>query len=465
MSKPIDFRPVILAGGSGTRFWPRSRRARAKQVLALDGERSMIQQTVERLKPLAGLDKTWIITNEYLAHEIADQLPGLPAEQIVQEPVARNTAPACGLAAFLIERQNPDAVLGIFPSDHVIADEPRFLKALQKGIALAAAGDNIVVLGIEPTARRNRLRLHRDRRPDQGRCPRCTCAALLRSPTRTAPKSLWPPATTTGTRACFCGRRARWPTPCASTCRRPRRCSKAIAAAYGTPQFDEVFRTLYPKCENISVDYAVLEPRSAKGEHLSHLYCLPAEFSWNDLGSWASLYEYQLETRLRGDAEGNVADTGGHLAIEASEQLHLQPQEVRGPGRRGEPGHRGHRRCAADRPPRPLAGCGQDREGAGTQRAERADLRVRRISPGGRERKEPRDGAQRNPGKAFQRNPPRPVVAERSGITTHHQDAVARSPCPEAPLGAPAPSCALYNSWVTQRVLLAGWGGDIARNN
>ena len=103
MQKSIDFRPVILAGGSGTRFWPRSRRARAKQVLALDGERSMIQQTVERLKPLAGLENTWIITNEYLAQEIADQLPGLPAGQIVQEPVARNTAPACGLAAFLIE--------------------------------------------------------------------------------------------------------------------------------------------------------------------------------------------------------------------------------------------------------------------------------------------------------------------------------------------------------------------------
>ena len=151
MSKRIDFRPVILAGGSGTRFWPRSRRARAKQVLALDGERSMIQQTVERLKPLAGLTHTWVITNEFLAHEIADQLKGVPENQIIQEPEARNTAPACGLAAFLIERQNPEAVLGIFPSDHVIADEPRFLKALQKGIRLAAAGENMVVLGIEPT--------------------------------------------------------------------------------------------------------------------------------------------------------------------------------------------------------------------------------------------------------------------------------------------------------------------------
>ena len=87
------------------------------------------------------------------------------------------------------------------------------------------------------------------------------------------------------------------------------------------------FRELYPKCENISVDYAVLEPRSAKGEHLSHLYCLPAEFSWNDLGSWASLYEYQLETRLRGDAEGNVADADGHLAIEASNNYIFSPKK------------------------------------------------------------------------------------------------------------------------------------------
>src|ERR1700691_1951040 len=142
MPSPIDFRPVILAGGSGTRFWPRSRRAHAKQVLALDGERSMIQQTVERLKPLAGLDKTWIITNEFLAHEIADQLPGLPAGQLVQEPVARNTAPACGLAALLIGRQNPDAGLGVFPPDPGIPGEPRFLKTLQKGIAPAASGDN-----------------------------------------------------------------------------------------------------------------------------------------------------------------------------------------------------------------------------------------------------------------------------------------------------------------------------------
>jgi mannose-1-phosphate guanylyltransferase len=102
---------------------------------------------------------------------------------------------------------------------------------------------------------------------------------------------------------------------------------ETIAAAYGTPQFDEVFRAVYPKCENISVDYAVLEPRSAKGEHLSHLYCIRADFSWNDLGSWASLYEYQLETRMRGDAEGNVAESNGHMALDAVNNYIYSPHK------------------------------------------------------------------------------------------------------------------------------------------
>jgi mannose-1-phosphate guanylyltransferase len=326
MSNPIDFRPVILAGGSGTRFWPRSRRAHAKQVLALDGERSMLQQTVERLNPLAGVDKTWIITNEYLAHEIADQLPGLPANKIVREPVARNTAPACGLAAFLIERENPNAVLGIFPSDHVISDEPRFLKALQKAIALASAGDNMVVLGIEPVRAetgygyietgdytKDDAALHVRRfteKPNQNRAEEFVAAGNYYW---NSGMFIW------SARTLADAVREHLPETAPLL--------ESIAAAYGTPQFDEVFHSLYPKCENISVDYAVLEPRSAKGEHLSHLYCLPAEFNWNDLGSWTSLYEYQRETRLRGDAEGNVTDTSGHLAMDSAENYIFSPKK------------------------------------------------------------------------------------------------------------------------------------------
>jgi mannose-1-phosphate guanylyltransferase len=96
------FAPVILAGGSGTRFWPRSRRARAKQVLALDGERTMIQQTLDRLLPLASADDIWVITNDFLDDLIAEQLPEVPRKNILSEPCARNTAPASALAAFLL---------------------------------------------------------------------------------------------------------------------------------------------------------------------------------------------------------------------------------------------------------------------------------------------------------------------------------------------------------------------------
>src|SRR5215475_685481 len=118
MRKP-SFYPVILAGGSGTRFWPRSRRRLAKQVLALDGKQTMIQKTVERLMPLSEEKSFWIVTNEFLSEAIQRQLPAIPAAQIVVEPEPRNTAPAIGLGAFLLEKLDPQSIIGMFPADHV----------------------------------------------------------------------------------------------------------------------------------------------------------------------------------------------------------------------------------------------------------------------------------------------------------------------------------------------------------
>src|SRR5271154_3918314 len=112
MTPKVEFHPIILAGGSGTRFWPRSRRWRAKQLLVLDGARSMIQSTVDRLGNLAAPEELWGITNDLLSAAISSQLHTLLGEQLVCEPAARNTAPAAGLAAFLIERTCPEAVLG-----------------------------------------------------------------------------------------------------------------------------------------------------------------------------------------------------------------------------------------------------------------------------------------------------------------------------------------------------------------
>ena len=145
-----NFYPIILAGGRGTRFWPLSRKRRAKQLLALDGKRTMLQQTVSRLERLAPLKRFWVIANHDLRREIGRQLPRLHRRQLVAEPVGRNTAPAIGLAAFILLRADPGAVLGMFPSDQVIGDEPQFRQALEKGIRIAAAGENIVVLGVPP---------------------------------------------------------------------------------------------------------------------------------------------------------------------------------------------------------------------------------------------------------------------------------------------------------------------------
>jgi mannose-1-phosphate guanylyltransferase len=197
---------------------------------------------------------------------------------------------------------------------------------MQKAIALAAAGDNIVVLGIEPVRAetgygyietgdytKDETALHVRRfteKPNQNRAEEFIAAGNYYW---NSGMFIWSARTLAN------AVREHLPETAPLL--------ESIAAAYGTPQFNEVFHSLYPKCENISVDYAVLEPRSAKGEHLSHLYCLPAEFTWNDLGSWASLYEYQLETRLRGDAEGNVTDAGGHLALEATDNYIFSPKK------------------------------------------------------------------------------------------------------------------------------------------
>jgi mannose-1-phosphate guanylyltransferase len=314
MSSHPDFRPVILAGGSGTRFWPRSRRARAKQVLALDGERTMIQRTLDRLLPLSPAHTAWVITNDLLSSTICVQLDTVPPEQVLCEPAARNTAPAAGLAAFLVEKTSPETVLGVFPADHIINNEPHFLATLRRGITLAAAGENIVVLGVVPTRAETGygyietgstlesgiqgVRRFTEK-PNQEKAEEFVAAGNYYW---NSGIFLWSARTLAN------AMREHLPetTPLL----------EKIAAAHGTPRFAEVFNELYPQCENISVDYAVLEPRSAKGEHRSHLYCLPADFGWNDLGSWAALYEHQLAQQPEVPA-ANIAEASEIIAIDA----------------------------------------------------------------------------------------------------------------------------------------------------
>jgi mannose-1-phosphate guanylyltransferase len=312
------FAPVILAGGSGTRFWPRSRRARAKQVLALDGERTMIQQTLDRLLPLASADDVWVITNALLDETIAEQLPEVPRGNILSEPVARNTAPACALAAFLLEPSEPDTVIGIFPSDHVVKDQARFEEVIRAGVALAACGERIVVLGVPPTRAETGYgyielgatveavggvpvrRVKRlTEKPDRARAEEFVASGNY---SWNGGIFLWSARTLAGAIREHCPATAPL--------------LEKIAAAHGGPEFERVFAELYPQCENISIDYAVLEPRSAKGEMGSEIYCLPADFAWNDIGSWAALDEHRAGGAPEQAAWVNVCDGASELPVE-----------------------------------------------------------------------------------------------------------------------------------------------------
>jgi mannose-1-phosphate guanylyltransferase len=317
------FYPVILAGGRGTRFWPLSRKRRAKQLLALDGKQTMIQQTVARLLPLAPAKRFWVITNEDSQREIARQVPRLNKQQIIAEPIGRNTAPAIGLAAFVLLRSNPEAVIGMFPSDHVIGDGKRYRSVLEKGIEIAAAGENIVVLGIRPTraetgygyieanltTKGEAYRVRRfTEKPDSERAAEFVAAGnyfwnsgMFLWSAQTLAKAL----------------REHLPKTAPML--------EQIADTFGTRKFAATFRRLYPKCENISIDYAVLEPRSSKGEQNSNIFCLPADFGWNDLGSWTALHEHHV-------AKSQPSD-GNLISGEAVFTLNAAGNYIHAPGK------------------------------------------------------------------------------------------------------------------------------------
>lgn len=317
------FVPVILAGGSGTRFWPRSRKARAKQVLALDGDRTMIQQTLSRLEKLSDARNVWVITNELLKESIGEQLPELTDEHLLCEPVARNTAPACALAAFLIEKKEPKTVIGMFPSDHVVKDLDRFIEITRAGVALAASGDRIVVLGVPPTrAETGYGYIEQGCRIDAAQMP-CGDVPVHRvrrfteKPDLARAREFVRSGNYAWNSGIFLWTAHTLSDAIREHCPALAPLLEEIVKAYDTHAFPEVFAELYPKCASISIDYAVLEPRSAKGEMNSEIYCLPADFEWNDLGSWDALYEHScegLEDRL---GVANVIESKANVALES----------------------------------------------------------------------------------------------------------------------------------------------------
>jgi len=300
---------LILAGGRGTRFWPRSRRAKAKQVLKFFGDRSLIQQTVDRLRPVLPPERIWILTNDHLRAEIVKQLPEVPKKQILAEPAQRNTAPAIGLAAHILQSIDPQAVMGVFPADHVIGKPRDYVKLIRPAFKAAKAG-KIVVLGIEPrwaetgygyiemAKVQGSVTSFREK-PDAA-----TAEQFLKAGNFywNAGMFFW--------KASVLLDELRKYLPKTATL-------LAGLPAFASRRFAAKMAEVFPRCENISIDYAVLE-------RAKNVVGIPAgDIGWNDVGSWNAVYELQ-----RRDAQGNAVrgdallfDSGGNYVDGAKSKL------------------------------------------------------------------------------------------------------------------------------------------------
>jgi mannose-1-phosphate guanylyltransferase len=288
---------LILAGGRGTRFWPRSRKRSAKQVLDVAGERSLIQATVERLAPVIAPQRMWILTNAYLRRTILRQLPGIPPEQVLAEPVQRNTAPAIGLAAHILRQLDSDAVMGVFPSDHVVGKPARYRAVVKAALKAAGAGD-LVVVGIQPRwpeTGYGYIEFPRGTKPGAGALP---VRRFHEKPELARAKRYLAAGNFYWNSGMFFWRAD---TLLDQLRRYLPRTATVLASLprFGSRRFPSALKRAFPRCDNISIDYAVLE----KAGHVSGIAA--PDFGWNDVGSWNAVYEL-----LPRDACGNVTAPG-----------------------------------------------------------------------------------------------------------------------------------------------------------
>ena len=298
---------IVMAGGSGTRFWPASRAGLPKQLLPLAGAKTLLEDTVERLDGLVPPERVMIVTAQRLLPAVRSQLPAVPESGLVGEPCKRDTAPCVGLAALLVSRHDPDATMAVMPSDHVIKPAETFRAAIRQAATLVEeAPGRLVTFGIKPTYPAESFGYIQ-----QGdSLPGPAGAAAVHRVARFREK---PPASVA--QEYLAAGNFLWnagifvwkaKTILAALAERQPECLahlKTIAAVWDTPDREAVFAREFAAIKGISIDYAVLE-------HATDVAVIEAPFAWDDLGGWSAV------ARQRGaDAEGNTV-VGRHLGID-----------------------------------------------------------------------------------------------------------------------------------------------------
>jgi mannose-1-phosphate guanylyltransferase len=292
--------PVVMAGGSGTRFWPLSRAKRPKQFLALTGGAPLLAETVARLPPLARIDRTFVVCGKAHAPAVRRMLPKLPARNLVVEPCARNTAPCVGLAALHVAKRDRSGILAVLPADHHVARPAAFRDAIAAGARLAEAG-HIATIGVRPARPETGYGYLKVGTPLAGPDGAAKVERFVEKPDRATAERYLADGSFLWNSGIFVFRadvildeiRAAMPDLSERL--------DEIASTIGKPTYARVLARAFPRCPSQSIDYGVME-RS------SRIAVVPGDFGWSDVGSFAALSEVR-----EADEAGNVV--GGEVVI------------------------------------------------------------------------------------------------------------------------------------------------------
>ena len=288
---------VIMAGGVGSRFWPMSTTERPKQFIDVLGVgKSLLQLTVERFKGIVDAENVWVVTNQKYADTVSQQLPDMPRDHILCEPCRRNTAPCIAYVSWRIKSKDPKANIVVSPSDHIVLDIPEFRRVISDCLAFTADSDAIVTLGMKPThpetgygyiqadlsskSLRNKEIFRVDSFREKPDLETAKQYIQEKNYFWNAGIFIWNVSTIVNAFRIYQPQLAK--------------IFESLLPIYNTEREQEEINRLFPECENISVDYAIME----KAEEI---FVCPANFGWSDLGTWGSLLQ-QSKKDLYGNA-------------------------------------------------------------------------------------------------------------------------------------------------------------------
>jgi len=304
----IEAHAVILAGGRGTRFWPRSRTRTPKQLLNIVGGTTMLEQTVARLAPLFPPSRLWVVTNAEQAAAVRAQVPRAARAHVLAEPTGRNTAAAIALAAIHLihSSRSGDALMAVLPADHYIADPVRFRRIVHAALDAADAPGTLVTLGIPPTRPETGFGyIERGARMKSGSFPIYAVRQFTEKPGAARARRYVASKRYDWNAGIFFWRASTYLAQLKQFLPATHEALLRLAETIGTPRYPAALARIYPRLQNISVDYAVLEP-ATRSRGSARVVVIPANAGWSDIGSWAAVYALMAKQSGSNVAAGKI---------------------------------------------------------------------------------------------------------------------------------------------------------------